>query len=72
MATLTLRTIFEAETVLGLLEEPEFAHNVALQSRVPCFFGNWPRHRPDLKPRASARPSVPIARSARHQSRSVA
>jgi len=32
MATLTLRTIFEAETVLGLLEEPEFAHNVALQA----------------------------------------
>ncbi len=30
MATLTLRTVFEAETVLGLLEEPEFAHNVAL------------------------------------------
>ena len=32
MATLTLRTIFEAGTVLGLLEEPEFAHNVAIQA----------------------------------------
>lgn len=32
MATLTLRTIFEAGTVLGLLEEPGFAHNVALQA----------------------------------------
>ena len=32
MAILTLRTIFEAGTVLGLLEEPGFAHNVALQA----------------------------------------
>jgi hypothetical protein len=32
MATLTLRTIFEAGAVLGLLEEPEFTHNIALQA----------------------------------------
>ena len=32
MATLTLRTVFEAEAVLGLLNEPEFAHNVVLQA----------------------------------------
>jgi len=32
MAILTLRAIFEAETVLSLLDEPEFAHNLSLQA----------------------------------------
>lgn len=32
MATLTLRAVFDAETVLGLLDEPEFSHNVPLQA----------------------------------------
>jgi hypothetical protein len=32
MAILTLRTSFEAETVLGLLNEPEFAHNLSLRA----------------------------------------
>lgn len=32
MAILTLRIVFEAETVLGLLDEPEFALNIALQA----------------------------------------
>jgi hypothetical protein len=32
MATLTLRAVFEAGTVLGLLDEPEFADNVALRA----------------------------------------
>ena len=32
MAILTLRAIFESETVVGLLDEPEFAHNLALQA----------------------------------------
>jgi hypothetical protein len=32
MATLTLRAVFEAQTVLGLLNEPEFAHNLTLQA----------------------------------------
>jgi hypothetical protein len=32
MAILTLRTSFEAGTVLGLLNEPEFAHNFSLRA----------------------------------------
>lgn len=32
MATLTLRTLFEPGTVLGLLDEPEFAHNIVLRA----------------------------------------
>ncbi|SRR6266545_3747980 len=32
MATLTLRAVFEAATVLGLLDERDFAHNLRLQA----------------------------------------
>ena len=32
MATLTLRAVFEAGTVLGLLDEPDFVHNLHLQA----------------------------------------
>ena len=32
MATLTVRAVFEAATVLGLLDEPEFQDNITLQA----------------------------------------
>ena len=32
MATFTLRAVFAAGTVLGLLDEPDFAHNFHLQA----------------------------------------
>lgn len=32
MATLTLRAVFDAGTILGLLDEPDFAHNLHLQA----------------------------------------